>query len=267
MSAADGLSHPLRARCATDPEEAATGTCSRCGTFFCGRCVQTVLGRPYCGPCAGRPEVNYLERFRQKLWGRRDGWGWLAGMAGALFAALAVFLLLQGQLAQGALCAAGTAVCGAFFLGLPGAREAFIATPLVLALGSALQGQPETAVGLGLLALAALSLLFDTRNQLFFRRPVPEERLLRLWHVRENNPLARQALSVALGGLLLPLLAPLALLLGAWALKRVDPTAVPPIGRRGQALAALVLGAASLALWGLVLWPRLGLFLARFTGG
>jgi hypothetical protein len=263
---AEGLSPALIARCAAHPEEAATGTCARCGTFFCGRCVQTVLGRPYCGPCAGRPEVNYLEHFRRRLWGRRDGWGWLAGMAGILFAALAVFLLLQGQLAQGALSAVGMAVCGAFFLGLPGAREAFIATPLVLALGSAAAGQRETAVGLGLLSLAALSLLFDTRNQLFFRRPVPEERLLRLWHVRENNPLARQALSVALGGLLLPLLAPLALLLGAWALRRVDPTAVPPIGRRGQALASMVLGGASLALWVWVLWPRLGLFLARFTG-
>jgi hypothetical protein len=267
MSAADGLPPSLRARCAVHPEEAATDTCSRCGTFLCGRCVQPVLGRPYCGACAGRPEVNYLERFRQKLWGRRDGWAWLAGLAGGLFAALAVFLLLQGQLAQGTLSAVGLAVCGAFFLGLPGAREAFIATPLVLAVGSAAQGQQEAAVGLGLLALAALSLRFDTRNQLFFRRPVSEERLLRLWHIRENNPLARQALSVALGGLFLPVLAPLALVLGAWALQRVDPTAVPPVGRRGQALASLVLGGASLALWALVLWPRLGMLLGRLTGG
>ncbi|ADO67839.1 B-box zinc finger protein [Stigmatella aurantiaca] len=267
MSVADVPSGPWAARCATHPEEAATGTCARCGTFLCGLCTRTVLGRVYCGPCAERPEVNFLERFRLGLWGRRDAWAWAAGIACALLVPLTAFLLVRGEFAVGAGCALSAGVGGAFFLGLPWARHALLAAPVVLALGSALRGWGYAAVGFGCLFVSALSIVSSTRNQLFFQREVSEKQLLRLWHVRENNPLARTALSVALGGVFLPVMAPLAILLGGWALSRVNPTSYPPVGRKGQALAAIGVGVTALALWGLLLWPRLGGLLDRLMEG
>ncbi|MDC0711878.1 hypothetical protein POL68_25645 [Stigmatella sp. ncwal1] len=267
MSVADVPSGPLAPRCATHLDEGATGTCSRCGTFFCGLCARTVLGRTYCGACAARPEVNYLERFRLGLWGRRDSWAWSAGFISALLVPLAAFLLVEGEPVLGVACALSAGVGGAFFLGLPWARYALLAAPVVLALGSGARGWLHAAVGFGCLFISAFSIVASTRNQLFFRRPVSEQQLLRLWHVRENNPLARSALSVALGGVFLPVLAPLAIVLGGWALSRVNPTSLPPVGRKGQAVAAIVVGGASLALWGLFLWPRLGGLLDRFLEG
>ncbi len=256
MSAADVPLGPLPPRCAAHREEAAEGTCVRCGSFFCAACARRVLDQDYCAPCAARLDTQHLERLRLKLWGRRDGWAWSVGLVSLVLAVVAVRGLWEGapvviMLALGACAGAGVA----FFLGVRWAREALVGTPLICALVCGLSQSQGTAVLLLLMALTAAPLYFDTRNRLFFRLEVSAASLQRLWHLRENNPLARHALSLGLSALVLPVLAPVALVLGVLALRRVDRDANPPIGRAGQAIAALVLGLAAPLLWSLLLWP------------
>jgi hypothetical protein len=242
-------------RCAIHRDVAAAGMCPRCGNFLCAACTVPVLGVEHCAACAARPEVNYLETLRQRLWGRRDlgAWGVGAGSVLLLFAALGV---LPGQHGLLALCLAAWAFVGvAFFLGQPWARHGLLAAPLVLGvLGTALEG-PWLLVPLLIAFLFALSLHQDARNQLFFRREVSTGRLRHLWEVHVNNPLARHALTLAVLSLVMPLVAPAAIVCGAWALQRVNPRAVPPIGRRGCALLAMAVGCGSLLLWATVLGP------------
>jgi len=249
------LGHPP-ARCATHPEVEASGTCARCGTFFCAGCVQEVFGKAWCSPCAARPEVHYLEDFRLKLWGRRDGFAWAGLVAGLAFGVAAIHGLWERSPALPVLAfVACSAVGVCFFLGLRWAREALIGVPLLFALLCRLGGFGGLAFFFGVIAVSALVVYFDTRNQLFFRRPVSPERLERLWQLLENNPMARRALSLGAGALVLPVLAPLAVLCGVVGLRRVDPDAVPPIGRKAEAVGGIVLGVGVMGVWGVLLWP------------
>ena len=260
MSSLDVPLGPIEPRCATHSEEVATGTCSRCGTFFCAGCEQQVFGKAWCATCAARPEVAYLERFRLKLWGRRDATTWMMGAAGLGLAVMAVLSAVEQHTLWpfAVILAVGSAVRIAFFLGWRWAREVLVITSL----GSTVACWAFESQGLAILFLflsaASIVYFFDTRNQLFFRRPVPEARLQRLWHLRENNPRARDAMNLGLSAFFFPLFAPLAIVLGTVALRRVDPLAMPPIGRKGQALSGIVLGMGALALWSVVLWRFFG---------
>jgi hypothetical protein len=257
MSVADVPLGPIAPRCATHPEQASTGTCARCGTFFCAGCTRVLFDVAYCATCAERPEVSYLERFRLKFWGKRDSWAWTMGLCGLGLAAFAVTMALD-QWYPLALAFAGCAgVCGAFFLGRPWARTALIAASMLSAAVCAQQRLVPAAAALALLFLTAVAVHGNTRSQLFFRQPVPVYKLQALWHLLENNPLARSALSCAILGLILPLLAPLGIVLGVIALRRVNPHAVPPIGRKGHAVTAIVLGGLTLVSWLLMLSPVL----------
>ncbi|RKH05315.1 hypothetical protein D7X74_34675 [Corallococcus sp. CA047B] len=254
--------------CAVHPDVLAGGTCSRCGAFVCADCVRFPLGseRVFCVACSKRPEVDYLEAFRLEHWGRRDSWAWTVGML-TLSLLLGVFLSLASGGAPSrkewlfsALYLASVPVGGAFFLGRPWARPALVVTPLVLALGA---GVLEPAQRIHHL-LSALPFMFvavlihrDVRNRLFFRQPVTPGALAAMWNRLRNNPIARQAFHFGLSGLLMPLLSPLAVVCGVVGLFRVKPQAHPPIGRRGQALAGIVLGVLSPLLWVLVLLPYL----------
>ena len=257
MSVGDVPLGPLPARCATHPDEAATGTCTRCGTFYCARCQRFILDTLYCATCAQRPDINYLEVFRQKLWGRRDRWTWSIGFYGAGLAGYA-WMMGVNKLYVPALATATCAVlCALFFLGVPWARLALILSPLGFAALLLALGHPPTLIPLGLIFLSALSVYGNTRNRLFFRQAVPVPRLQQLWHQRENNPLARHAMSFAIAGLILPLFAPVAIVLGVAALRRVNPDAMPPVGRKGQAITAMVLGTVTMGAWLVLLWPLL----------
>jgi hypothetical protein len=261
VSSLDPPLGPLSPRCATHPQEPASGTCSRCGTFVCAGCVRKISGKPWCAACAARPEINYLGRFRLKLWGRRDGPAWVAGALSLALAAATLLGLWERRplwllvLVTGACSAASLA----FFLGRRRAREALIGTSLSCAVALWGYGFRGPAIVFLLGCFAAVLLSFDTRNRLFFRQPVSPERLQRLWHVRENNPRARDAMYLGIASAFFPLFAPLAILVGVVALRRVDPNAVPPIGRKGQAIAGVVLGTVMLGLWSLLL--------SRFFGG
>lgn len=56
--------------------------CARCGTFVPAESAHLVLSKSYCADCAARPDVNYLKAFRDKYWGKRDGWAWSLGVYG-----------------------------------------------------------------------------------------------------------------------------------------------------------------------------------------
>lgn len=85
------------------------------------------------------PATDYLEAFRLKCWGKRDGWAWLFGMVGVLYLIIAGTVLFgasgTGPQAQAAgpaillLLEAGVGVC--FWLGLRFARVGRIVIPLL----------------------------------------------------------------------------------------------------------------------------------------
>jgi len=255
MSVADVPLGPIAPRCATHPDEAASGTCTRCGGFFCAACQRGVLGKVYCAACAERPDVNYLEQFRLKLWGKRDSSTWTMGVWALALAAFVVMALRNGQYvsALGFGSCAGLSV--AFFLGMAWSRKALIITPLIFAPVCALLRDFEAIILLVSTSGAAVGVYRNTRSQLFFRLQVPVDRLQRLWHLRENNPIARNALSFAAGALIIPLFAPVAIVLGVLGLQRVNPRATPPVGRRADAIGAIVLGVLVIAGWTRALWP------------
>ena len=92
----------------------------------------------------------------------------------------------------------------------------------------------------------------DTRNKLFFREEVSTEALQKAWDLYSNNRVARAGFVLSIFGILLPVFAPMALVCSIIGLRRVNPAAHPPIGRKRQAIAGIVLGSIGI-LWGLVL--------------
>jgi hypothetical protein len=211
----------------------------------------------YCPTCAARPEINYLETFRLQFWGRRDSWTYLVGLVTLALVGAALKALVEGfwPAALAMLGAAGVGV--AFFLGQRWARIGLMLVPVA----AGLVAMP--LAGVLVLAVcfvpfcAALQIYLDPRNRLFFRIDVPRNTLRKLWDLHANNPLARHALTLGISSVFMPILAPLAVVFGSIALRRVDPNARPPIGRKGQALTGIVLGVGAVLLWALFLLPLL----------
>jgi hypothetical protein len=243
-------------RCHAHPDQLALGTCTRCGVFFCVEDRRVVDDKPYCVTCAGRPDVDYLESFRLKYWGKRDGWTWLVGFGSVFNVVSGLVLLFSGQAAQqlNALFSVGAGVVGAcFWLGQSWARLAFIFVPILSMVLLVATVGPE-ALGLGVMPLLiAIAIYRDTRNKLFFKQEVPREKLRKAWDLYMNNTLARAGFMLGLLGVLVPGLGPIALLCSIVGLRRADPHAHPPIGRKGQAIAGIVLGAVGCLTTGLML--------------
>jgi cytochrome c oxidase subunit IV len=255
MSVADVPLGPIAPRCAAHPAEPASGTCTRCGGFFCAACRRLLLDKVYCASCAERPDVNYLEGLRLKLWGKRDTSAWTMGVWALVLAALGVRALRTGQYVS----ALGFGICAglsvAFFLGMPWSRKALIITPLIFTPVCALLSDFQAMTLLGATFACGAGVYSNPRNQLFFRLEVPVAGLQKLWHHRENNPVARHALGLAAGALMIPLLAPVAIILAVIGLRRVNPQATPPVERRAEAIGAIVLSVLAIAAWSPVLWP------------
>lgn len=239
--------------------------CSRCGAFIASPAELKLLdGKSFCATCAARPDVNYLETFRLKYWGKRDGWAWFIGLAGLLSLVNVAQAVGAGQYAAavGALLGAALNIC--FFLGLRWARYGLLASMMVAAGISALAGMagagdsPErlgaavgTAVGTYVIPmLIALAIINDTRNQLFFKVEVPRAKLQKAWDLYMNNTPARAGFMLALLGVFMPPLAPIGLVASIVGLRNVDPHSTPPIGRKGQAIAGIVLSSLSVLAWG-----------------
>lgn len=217
----------------------------------------------YCTDCAARPEVNYLEVFRQGLWGKRDANAWVVGVVSLGLVAGGAWVASMREWFLAALMLGASGVGACFFLGQRWARTGLVATPVVAGLvGMSSQGPGALVLGF-LMFVSALQTFLDARNRLFFRVEVSEKDLRRLWDLRVNNPLARNALSLGLTAFIIPVFAPFAVLVGALALRKVDPHARPPIGRKAHAIAAIVLGLGAGVFWVLVMIP----YLQRLTNG
>lgn len=259
---------PAEATCARHPEAKATATCSRCGCFVCAQDYRLLDLKVFCLECAARPDVDYLEAYRLQHWGKRDSWAWLFGFGGLVnvVAALALFaetLLGAERGALQLLTALAILLVGAnslaFWAGRPFARVGiFVGLALIGALNGAAGGAAATG-SLLVPFLVALSVVTSTRNKLFFKLAVSREDLKKAWDLFRNNTIARNATTLGLGGLVIPVFLPFAIVCGVVGYRRVDPTAHPPIGNRGRAIAGIVLGVVGLVLWaglGALLWLR-----------
>jgi hypothetical protein len=240
------------AHCFTHPEQPVLGACARCGTFYCEQDHRIVGDKDYCATCAARPEVDYLEAFRLKYWGKRDTWAWLVAFGAVINFIFGLRLLTSGaeNLLFAIICLGSAAIGACFWAGLPFARLALCFVPVIsMLVGIVLQGAQGVASGVMPLVFA-LVIYNDTRNKLFFREAVPPEALRKAWHLYSNNRVARAGFLLGFFGLLMPLFAPVALVCSIIGLRRVDPAAHPPIGRKGQAIAGIVLSSIGI-LWGL----------------
>ena len=238
---------PSGTRCPQHPDRPAVGICTRCGGFACHEDLVSLDDKPFCAKCAALPEVDYLEAFRLKYWGKRDGWAWLTGgLGGVVNLSLAVASLAQGNLLLGAYALGAVCLAVCYWLGLGWARKAIFAIPIVGAFINA-STVGAAAVGQMVVPFLVLTAMYqDTRNRLFFKVPVSTERLRKAWNLHANNAIARLGFVLGLGSLLICPLALAGLPCSIVGLTRVDPSAHPPIGRKGQAIAGTVLSALGL---------------------
>jgi len=247
------------ARCAKHPDTPASGICARCGSFICSADTRLVDLVAYCPTCATRPDVDWLEAYRQSKLGRRSSteWGLLLLMPLQLVYLIGcVLTFIEANRQHGVLIGlivlllASAANGVLWFAGVRAARK------LHLALGAgwlvALLGSLGPEMGLMVLLPAVLVALFagapltSVPSKLFFQLPVERPALLKSYHSIENNALARYGVTFGVVGLVLPVFPFAALACGAIAWRRVDPNGRPPVGKRGQAIFAVVLGALGL---------------------
>jgi hypothetical protein len=232
------------ATCPRHAEERAQGSCARCGSFVCRLDFKLIDGQTYCEACAARPDVDYLEAYRLKYWGKRDGWAWLFGLAAPFQIILGASSLVEEWQPPilGLMTIAFGIVGGLFFFGLRIARLllmfTFVCQCIVVVVVTGAQG----LAGLVIPFLVTVSIVTNTRTLLFFEVPVDRKRLQRAWDIYANNTVARYALLLGVLSLLVPPLGVLAVLCGILGLSRVDKNARPPIGRRGSAIAGIVCG-------------------------
>jgi hypothetical protein len=254
--------------CSLHPGRASAATCERCGAFICEEDRRTLNGRTYCPACAVRPEVDYLEAFRLKHWGKRDGWAWLIGVGALLNGVGSIGQVVQESWLEAASSLMFAAVGGCYFFGQVWARVALFALPVlsavvvVAAMPEEMEANGPVVVGVvmgrSLIPLAVLAAMFlDTRNKLFFKLPVSQEKLQRAWDLYANNRMARAGFLLSFLGLVVPGVAVVALVLSIVGLQRVDPLGHPPIGRKGQAIAGIVLGVVGLVTGGAILLAML----------
>jgi hypothetical protein len=178
---------------------------------------------------------------------------------------LAVGALVGGDVVAASCFGAAVAVQLCFFLGLSWARYALVALPAISLLVFLFSEVPAAATSAVLPLLITVSIVRDTRNQLFFKREVSRERLKKAWHLHANNQAARSGFFCGLLGVFFPPVAVVGLVCSVIGLRQVDPDARPPVGRKGQAIAGLVLNGIGV-LEGLFLLAFL-LRLGRFPRG
>lgn len=257
---------PPGATCPKHPGAPAVATCRRCGTFVCAADLALLDGAKFCQDCAARPDVDYLEAFRLKYWGQRDAWAWFFGVSAVLN------LLLGGGMVAGTLAdpkasnglwgvnlmlggalVAWAVISGAFWAGARWSRPALLFVVGALGLAQVLVAGPAGLVALIFPLLIVGSALINVRTKLFFKMNAPRDQLKKQWALLHDNVIARNAFTLGFAGLAIPIFAPLALVMGVIGVRRVDPTAYPPIGRKGYAIAGIVTGALGTLGWTVLL--------------
>lgn len=252
---------PAGATCPRHAGSAAIAACRRCGTFVCIDDRVSLDGSDFCRECAARPDVDYLEAFRLKYWGKRDSWAWFFGVTAVVNVIIGLTVIANAfsneltvpNVALGIVILVWAGLAGAFWAGVKAARWGLVgafalyAVALIAAAGIA-------GVGGIIFPLAFVaSALGSVRTKLFFKMDVPREQLRKTWALLHDNVLARNAMTLGFAGMLFPPFAPMALVLGIVGLRRVDPNAYPPIGRRAHAITGIVLGALGTLVWSAVL--------------
>lgn len=252
---------PAGATCPRHAGAPVVAACRRCGTFVCVEDRVVLDGSEFCRECAARPDVDYLEAFRLKYWGKRDSWAWFFGVTAVANVIIGLTVIANAltserpasNVALGLVILLWGGLAGAFWAGLKAARwglaGAFILYALVLVAVAGPAGLGGVIFPLAFVASA----LGSVRTKLFFKLDVPREQLRKHWALLHDNVLARNALMLGAVGLLFGPFAPLGLVLGIVALRRVDPAAYPPIGRKAHAIAGIVLGALGTLIWSGVL--------------
>jgi hypothetical protein len=245
---------PPESRCSLHPETPATLLCHRCGAFICDEDHRRIDPHVYCPSCAVRPDVDYLEAFRLKHWGKRDTWAWLFGFGVLPSTSLAFLELAAEDYVSSVTALYGAVVQAFYFLGHRWARLALFVFPLLAAVSAMLGPVPSSALTAVFPLLIMLSVFHDTRNRLFFRVDVSRRELRRAWNLYANNTAARAGFILSLLGIV-PGFSVIGLVLSIVGLTRVNPTASPPVGRRGQAIAGIVISILGIAFWAVALLP------------
>jgi hypothetical protein len=146
-----------------------------------------------------------------------------------------LWLNVPGQLAS--------VVCGvAFFFGQRWARFGMLGAFALglLPLVQLPQVAPVAGVTFFFGVLIWLAVITSTLNKLFFKLEVPQRELQKAWDLFANNTLARAGFLLGLSSLLMWPVGFVGLPVSIVGLTRVDPKAMPPIGRKGQAIAGIV---------------------------
>ncbi|RMG12762.1 MAG: hypothetical protein D6729_16120 [Deltaproteobacteria bacterium] len=246
--------------CAAHRGRRATGTCERCGAFYCADCCHLVgaadAARRVCGACAKRPDVDYLGALRSRLSGRRDLFIWMLGILGLLGSLAGLVVVLGAALAPEVPAAAGIAVLPVLYslvvftcylLKQRWTRWALFTLPVVGLTSELAWGgtgpvpAPSDLVRQALIpTLLYLAAWRSPRNKLAFGLEVSRAELERLWRRSASNPLARAGYLVALLSILVPGLEVVSAGLSIAGLRRVNPRAWPPVYGRGEAIKGIV---------------------------
>jgi hypothetical protein len=251
----------MQGRCANHVENVAVGTCERCGSYYCASCYKLLGSKRICSACLAIPGIDYLADTRNKAWGKRDGWVWYIGLMGTLSATLFTLqALMRGYRLQALVTATLAVILLCYFLMLPWARKAIFAViPLgaftaILELpvydGNQIAYYLGAGLGRTLFLLLFLSAAYrSTRNKLAFKIEVSNLELSRYYNNYLANAAGQRALAYGLMSLLIPLLIPVAIVLGLRSLRRIDSGAWPPVTSRGSTILGLASAGLSTAIW------------------
>jgi hypothetical protein len=252
-------------QCPRHPDTPALGICNRCGSYYCAGCVKTIGGKPLCADCLAIPGIDYLAEARAKAWGKRDGWIWYLGLVGTIGSLTNLSDAIDHQRwshAIGGLCSA--VLFGSYFFKQPWSRKGlFVLIPFML-LNAVWTPIPDDLdprlvrrdvlvliVGTSVLiyALFVSAAYRSTRNRLAFKIEVTDRELERYYDRYVSNPSAGRALVYGALSIPMPLLAPVALVLGVLAWRRAAPRAWPPARGRDLAIVGMVCAGLSVLVW------------------
>jgi hypothetical protein len=221
-----------------------------------------VLGKAYCAACGARPDVNYPRAYRDAHWGKRDSWAWFMGVTGLLGLMAGAQMVAKG--AGLGVVFMLSAVCSLmFWSGARAGRAALVVGTLISVLITFAQTRVPNVIAIGFVVAA----LRSPRTKLFFEIEVSEAELAEAWLATHDNQVA--AYSRALGFIALATMltwigprefayvtaaiGALAVFTGIIGLRNVNPSAHPPVGRKGAATLGVVTGAIAMLAGGLYL--------------
>ena len=237
------------APCPTHPDQPVIGACARCGGFVCAVDSKLFEAKLYCAACAVREDVDWLVGFRNKYQGQRDGWAGLFGRGAGAQTVTAVTMFIEPESRLMAPIVLLAALGGAlWWLKKPVARWVVLLSLVASSGFLALTVSPLFIFTAVVPIIIVTSVINATRTKLFFEPDVTRDELKRMWELYANNQVARYALTLGVSGLPIWPFAPIALACGVAGLVRVDPNARPPIGRKGSAIAGMVLGVVGMVI-------------------